>query len=67
MINKRGCYYMSDKENKLKRELRRITINVPVPILDSIDDYAMKNGLSRTAAIAILCSNGLKLNQDYKK
>lgn len=42
-----------------KRDLKRITINLPVHVLDAIDDYAEKNGLSRTTAIMILCADSL--------
>lgn len=50
--------------SRLKRDLQRITINVPVHVLSLIDEYANKNGLSRTTAITILCVESLN-NQTY--
>lgn len=50
-----------------KRDLQRITINVPTHILKMIDDYATMNGLSRTTAITLLCVEGLKLNNTFEK
>ena len=42
-----------------KRDLTRITINVPTSLLDRIDAFAEKNGISRTTAITILCIDSL--------
>lgn len=38
-----------------KRDLTRITINVPTQLLKEIDRYAEKTGLTRTTAISFLC------------
>lgn len=38
-----------------KRELTRITINVPAELLKEIDAYASKNTITRTTAIALIC------------
>lgn len=42
-----------------KRDLKRITINLPAHVLEKIDEYASKHGLSRTTAIMILCADSL--------
>lgn len=42
-----------------KKEFNRININVPVQLLDRIDEYALKNGLNRTTAILVLCNQSL--------
>lgn len=42
-----------------KRDLTRITINLPSHVLEKIDEYAVKHGLSRTTAIMILCADTL--------
>lgn len=47
-----------------KRDLTRITINMPTHVLEKIDEYAHKNGISRTTAIMILCVDSLTSNDD---
>lgn len=42
-----------------KRDLTRITINLPTHVLAKIDEYAEKRGISRTTAIMILCVDSL--------
>lgn len=49
-----------------KRDLTRITVNLPTHILAEIDAYALKHGLSRTTAIMILCVDSLVLEKDGK-
>lgn len=44
-----------------KRDLTRITINLPSHVLAEIDKYAEKHGISRTTAIMILCVDSLAL------
>ena len=44
---------------RTKRDLTRITINLPTHVLEKIDEYAAKHGLSRTTAIMILCVDSL--------
>lgn len=46
-----------------KRDLTRITINLPTHVLAKIDEYAFKHGLSRTTAIMILCVDSLTSNE----
>lgn len=52
-----------------KRDLTRITVNLPTHVLELIDSWAVSNGLSRTTAIMILCvdslaEKGLQKNED---
>ena len=47
-----------------KRDLTRITINLPTHVLKKIDEYAEKHGLSRTTAIMILCADSLVEKED---
>lgn len=42
-----------------KRDLYRININLPTHIVEMVDDYASKHGLSRTTAMVILLANAL--------
>lgn len=42
-----------------KRDLTRITINLPTHVLQKIDEYAKLHALSRTTAIMILCVDSL--------
>lgn len=49
-----------------KRELQRITINLPVHVLAKIDEYASKHGLSRTTAIMLLCADSLAQNMQQE-
>ena len=54
---------------RIKRDLTRITINLPSHVLEKIDEYSRKHGLSRTTAIMILCVDSLadsEVNQDGK-
>lgn len=44
---------------RVKRDLTRITINLPTHVLEQIDAYAKERGLSRTTAIMILCVDSL--------
>ena len=44
---------------RVKRDLTRITINLPTHILEKIDEYAEKHAISRTTAIMILCADRL--------
>lgn len=44
---------------KPKRDLTRITINLPTHVLAEIDAYAHKHSLSRTTAIMIMCCDAL--------
>lgn len=50
-----------------KRELKRITCNLPVHVLEKIDEYAAKHGLSRTTAIMILCADSLANEQQSQR
>ena len=49
---------------RTKRDLTRITINLPSHLLEMIDEYAKNVGLSRTTAIMIFCADGLG---EYKR
>lgn len=42
-----------------KRDLTKISLNLPSHVLQKIDDYALKLGISRTTAIMILCVDGI--------
>ena len=44
---------------RVKRDLTRITINLPTHVLEKIDEYAEKHAISRTTAIMILCADSL--------
>lgn len=44
---------------RVKRDLTRITINMPSHVLEHVDTWANANGLSRTVAIQILCVDAL--------
>lgn len=44
---------------RVKRDLVRISINLPSHVLEKIDEYAQKHGISRTTAIMILCADSL--------
>ncbi len=45
--------------SKPKRNLKRINIQLPVPLLSLLDEWAAANGLSRTTAIHLLVVDGL--------
>lgn len=42
-----------------KRDLQRVTMNLPPHIVQMCDEYAEKNGLSRTTAVVVLLANAL--------
>lgn len=44
------------KMDKPKLNRQRISILVDTSFLDKLDEYAYKNGLSRTSAILVLCN-----------
>lgn len=48
-----------------KRDLFRITVNLPVHILELVDNYAKEYGISRTTAITYLLAQSLA--QDNKE
>lgn len=43
-----------------KRDLTRITTNLPTDLLDQIDDFAAKHSLPRSTAIIFLLTIALK-------
>lgn len=45
---------------KIKRDLYRITANLPTNLVEMIDEFANANGISRTTAITILCIQALQ-------
>ena len=47
-----------------KRDLTRITINLPTNLLQKIDEYALELGIPRSTAIMILCSERLSFFSD---
>lgn len=51
---------------KQKRDLTRITINVPTELLWEIEKYAMRNGITRTTAIALICRDYFERNPNNK-
>lgn len=44
---------------KPKRDLFRITANMPIGLLESVDEWSRKKGYSRTTAITILLAQAL--------
>lgn len=42
-----------------KRELKRVTVNLPLHVHEKILEYAEQNGLSFTVAVMILCVDAL--------
>ncbi len=43
----------------MARELKRINMNVPFDLLDRIDAYAEKMGITRSSAMNVLCASAL--------
>ena len=41
-------------------KLTRLNMNIPVKLLDRIDEYADKVSLNRTSAVIMLLNNGLE-------
>lgn len=43
----------------IEKNLKRVTMNLPVNLVEKIDKYAEKMSISRTMAIVLLCSDQL--------
>lgn len=50
-----------------KRDLYRLTCNLPTHIVEEVDRFAEKNGLTRTTAVLILLVDGLVSHRDTKE
>lgn len=50
-----------------KRDLCRVTVNLPSHIVEYVDEYAKQHGLTRTTAMLILIADGLAANQNVKE
>lgn len=44
----------------MKREIRKLNINLPIDLIEQIDEYANRMNLNRTSAIIILVSTSLE-------
>lgn len=42
-----------------RSEVVRLNINLPVPLMERVDDYADKMNINRTSAVAVLLSQAL--------
>lgn len=45
--------------NRPKRDLIKVHLNLPIQIIELIDEYANKTGISRTTVITILIAERL--------
>lgn len=43
----------------MARELKRLTTNMPVDLVERIDEYADKMSINRSSAINVLCNTAL--------
>lgn len=47
-------------------KLTRLNMNIPVKLLDRIDEYADKVSLNRTSAVIMLLNNGLEQKDTFE-
>lgn len=47
----------------MAREIRRLNINMPVELIDRIDEYAERMSINRTSAVNVLCNTALDAQQ----
>lgn len=49
--------------SKSQVPLKKVTINLPVPVLDRVDKYALSLGVPRSSALVFLVSKALEDNE----
>ena len=47
----------------MARELKRLNINMPVDLVERIDEYADRMSINRSSAINVLCNTALDAQQ----
>ena len=45
---------------KMSRRLQRLNVNLPVNLIQEIDEYAKRKNLNRTSAVTLLISSALE-------
>lgn len=51
--------YVQKGQKMKKVEVFRVNANIPIDLMQQIDDYAKKMGINRTSAICVLCAQSL--------
>ena len=45
----------------------RLNINIPIPLLERVEEYAEKHYINKTSAICVLLATALELSDSSKK
>lgn len=50
-----------------KRDLKRVNMNLPKILVDKVDEYAKKTGITFTAAVTFLLYDVFKFMEEFDK